>query len=290
MIRTIAIFVTLCSTSFVQAETVSLTATAAKAECTRASLQAAVDRYLDALKKGSPSDMPLASQAKYTENAKEIAIGQGIWRTALDVDFHRSLLDVDACETFTEVIHTNRRNPYVLGTRLKVIEGKISEIVTIATTNGDWLFNADNYLKYSQKEDWNVIPAAQRSDRQTLIHAASAYFDVFSDGSSKVPWGIPCARLEGGIYTAKTFDDPNASCNVGISPDPKVHLTNRHYVVDPDIGAVVGFVSFGGEKGSVPDSHLFRVQNGKLRYIHTLTVCTIPNCGFPVNPKLKPPQ
>jgi hypothetical protein len=65
-------------------------------------------------------------------------------------------------------------------------------------------------------------------------------------------------------------------------------LTNRHYVVDPEIGAVVGFVHFGNE--NVPDSHLFRVEKGKLRYIHTLTVCLIPNCGFPVNPKIQPPQ
>jgi hypothetical protein len=249
----------------------------------------AVDRYIEAVKKGSPSDMPLASHAKYIENTKEIAIGQGIWRTALDVAFHRSLLDVGVCETFTEVIHTSSSHPYVLGTRLKVMGGRISEIETLVTTHGDWLFNADNYLKYSQKENWSLIPAGQQSDRQTLINAASAYFDLFSDSSSKVPWGIPCARLEGGIYTAKNFDDPKASCNVGITPDPKVKITNRHYVVDPDIGAVVGFVSFGGDKG-VPDSHLFRVENGKIRYIHTLTVCTIPNCGFPVNPKLKPPQ
>lgn len=288
MIRSIAIFVVLCSTSFVRAETVSLAATAAKTGCTRASLQAAVDSYIEAVKKGSASNMPLTSQAKYIENTKEVKIGQGIWQTALDVAFHRSLLDVDACETFTEVIHTNASHPYVLGTRLRVIDGKISEIVTLVTDKDDWLFNADNYLKYSQKENWSVIPSGERSDRETLINAAAAYFDVFSDASAKVPWGIPCARLEGGIYTARSFDDPKASCNVGITPDPNVKLTSRHYVVDPDIGAVVGFVDFGGK--GVPDSHLFRVENGKLRYIHTLTVCTIPNCGFPVNPKMKPPQ
>jgi hypothetical protein len=284
MIRAIVVSAMLLSTSLVRAENISTPA----AKCTRAGLQSVVDSYLEAVKKGAPSGMPLASQVKYTENNKETAIGKGILRTALDIDFHRNLLDVDACETFTEAIHTNKSHPYVIGTRLKVVDGKISEIETLATNKGDWLFNADNYLMYSQKEKWDVIPAGQRSDRQTLINAAAAYFDVFTDVSAKVPWGTPCARLEGGIYTAKNFDDPKASCNVGISPDPKVKLTNRHYVVDPEIGAVVGFVHFGNE--NVPDSHLFRVENGKLRYIHTLTVCLIPNCGFPVNPKIQPPQ
>jgi hypothetical protein len=288
MIRAIAVLLVLFGTSFARAEiNVPIQKETA---CSRASLQSAVDRYIDALKKGSPSSMPLAPQAKYIENAKATVFGQGIWRAAFDVDFHRSLLDVDSCETFTEVIHAKPGQPYVLGTRMKVAGGKISEIVTLATTKGDWLFNADNYLMYSQKENWSVIPAGQRSNRQTLIEAASAYFDVFTDGSVKVPWGIPCARLEGGIYTSRTFDDPKASCNIGITPNPKVKLTDRHFVVDPEIGAVVGFVSFGGEQGSVPDSHLFRVENGKLRYIHTLTVCTIPNCGFPPLPKMKPPQ
>jgi hypothetical protein len=185
MIRTIAAFILLLGTSFLRAETVVLKP--AEPGCSRASLQAAVDRYLEAVSKGSPSGLPLSAQPKYIENSKETALGQGIWRTALTIDFHRSLLDVSSCETFTEVIHTDRGNPYVLGTRLKVADGKISEIVTLATTKGDWLFNADNYLMYSQKENWSVIPAGQRSDRQVLIKAAAAYFDVFTDGSVQVP-------------------------------------------------------------------------------------------------------
>jgi hypothetical protein len=256
-------------------------------KCARTELQSAVDSYLAAVKTGDSSGLPLASQAKYIENIKEIPIGQGILQSALDIDFHRSLLDADACETFTELIRTNKSHPYVIGTRLKLSSGKISEIETLVTDNGDWLFNADNYLLYSQKEKWDVIPAEKRSDRQTLINAAAAYFDVFSDKNAKVPWGTPCARLEGGIYTRKDFDDPKASCNIGIPEDGNQKLTQRHYVVDPEIGAVVGFVRFGNE--NVPDSHLFRLENGKIRYVHTLTVCLIPNCGFPPLPKM-PPQ
>jgi hypothetical protein len=141
--------------------------------------------------------MSLAPQAKYTENMKATSIGKGILQTALDVDFHRSLLDIETCETFTEMIHTNKSHPYVLGTRLKVVDGKISEIETLVTDKGDWLFNADNYLMYSQKEKWDAIPAAQRSDRQTLINAASAYFDVFSDKNAKVSLGNPLCPPRG---------------------------------------------------------------------------------------------
>ena len=277
MIRAIPIFMLLCGTLFVRAETANLTS--AGAGCTRTSLEATVDKYLDALKKGNPSLMPLAPQAKYIENRKEIAFDKGIWQTALDINFHRSLLDVDTCESFTEVIHTSSSHPYVIGTRLKIIDNKISEVESLVTGKGDWLFNADNYLKYSSQEKWDILPAAQRSDRQTLIKAADAYFDVFSDRSSVVPWGIPCARLEGGAYT-NPKGDPNASCTGGAPLEGTVKIVNRRYIVDVDMGTVVGLMNFGTENG-LPDSHIFRLENGKIRYVHTLTVCTIPNCGFP---------
>lgn len=65
-------------------------------------------------------------------------------------------------------------------------------------------------------------------------------------------------------------------CNVGVPGGMK--LTNRRFIADPEIGAVVGFLRW---PSGVPDSHLFRVENGKLRFVHSLTVCTVPNCGFP---------
>jgi hypothetical protein len=55
------------------------------------------------------------------------------------------------------------------------------------------------------------------------------------------------------------------------------------YLADEDIGSVVGIVKFGGDEG-MPDSHLFRLEEGKIQFIHTLAVCLIPNCGFPELP------
>jgi len=30
----------------------------------------------------------------------------------------------------------------------------------------------------------------------------------------------------------------------------------------------------------LPDAHTFRIEHGKLRYVHTITVCKTFNCGF----------
>jgi hypothetical protein len=278
MTRTIVILLLLCSIMSLQVKTVTAE------ECTRTSLQGMVDKYLDALKKGDPSLMPLDSQAKYIENRKEVPLGQGIWKEPLSIDFQRSLIDVEICETFSEIIHAKGSHPYVIGTRLKVMNGKIIEIESLVSDEDDWLFDADNYLKYSSTEKWDIILPDKRSDREALIKVASDYFDIFQDYSafSKVPWGIPCVRIEGGAYTNPN-NDPDPSCTVGVPKGGGVPMTNRRYIVDLDMGAVVGQVDFGGARG-LPDAHTFRLENGKLRYVHVITLC--PN-GCPKIPMPK---
>ena len=99
--------------------------------------------------------------------------------------------------------------------------------------------------------------------------AADAYLDIFNNKKVVVPWGTPCARLEGGSYTGKGL--PTDSCNVGIPSSED--LTNRRYVIDETVGAVDVFLNFGGATG-LPDSHQFRIESEKIRYVHTLTVMT----------------
>jgi hypothetical protein len=54
-----------------------------------------------------------------------------------------------------------------------------------------------------------------------------------------------------------------------------VNIVNRRFVVDEVLGTVQVFCTFGasspGGGSGAPDSHLFRVENGKLRYVHTMT-------------------
>ena len=244
----------------------------AQVSCSREGLQRAVDLYIAAQTKGDTSGLPLPMGVGYMENAANADINKGLIKTAMKIDHHRSLLDPSTCQTFTEAIVTDKANPHVLGTRLRVNRDKIAEIEILWTTTGYWLFNADNYLKYSSTEKWDVIPAARRDTRDTLVAAANAYLDAFLEGKKDlVPWGYPCQRIEGGMYTGK--GDPKDSCDVGVPSG--VNIANRRFVVDPTIGSVVVFCTFGagnanGGSGS-PDTHLFRVEGGKLRYVHTLT-------------------
>jgi hypothetical protein len=240
--------------------------------CSREGLQHAVDLYIDAQTKGDTSGLPLAMGLGYMENAAPFNIANGVIKTAMKIDHHRSLLDTATCQTFTEAIVTNKEKPYVLGTRLRVNHDKIAEIEILWTTTGYWLFNADTYLQYSSTEKWDAIPANKRDTRDTLVAAANAYLDAFLEQKKDlVPWGYPCNRTEGGAHTGRGNADD--SCDVGVPSG--VNISNRRFVVDATIGAVVAFCTFGagnpnGGSGA-PDTHLFRVENGKLRYVHTLT-------------------
>ena len=238
----------------------------AEVACTRNGLQVATDLYVEAQAKGDPSGMPLAKGLAYIENMQVVDIQAGVIQKPLKIDFHRTLIDQAECQTFTEVIVTDKSHPYVIGTRLRVNHDKIAEIESMVTQEGDWLFNADNYFKWSPGEDWGVIPAGQRDNRETLVAAANAYLDAFLEQKlDAVPWGFPCNRTEGGIHTGKGV--PEDSCQVGVPSG--VNIVARRFVVDETMGAVVAFCTFG--VGGLPDTHIFRVEKGKLRFVHTMT-------------------
>jgi hypothetical protein len=251
-------------------------ASSAQISCSREGLQRAVDLYVAAQTKGDTSGLPLATGLGYWENHAPADIGTGLVKTAMTIDHHRSLLDVTTCQTFTEVIVTGSaqkgEKPYVLGTRLRVNRDKIAEIEILWTTTGYWLFNADAYLKYATTEKWDVIPVSRRDTRATLVAAANAYLDAFLEGKKDlVPWGYPCNRTEGGAHTGN--GSPTDSCDVGVPSG--VNIANRRFIVDETIGSVQVFCTFGAGNANggsgAPDSHLFRVENGTLHYVHTLT-------------------
>lgn len=75
---------------------------------------------------------------------------------------------------------------------------------------------------------------------QTLKAAADAYCDIFNDKSVVVPWGTPCARLEGGWYTGNGSQSDR--CDIGIPSG--VALVNRQYVIDEEYGYVFHFLHY----------------------------------------------
>lgn len=247
----------------------------AQSACTRDQLDQMAQSWVNALEKGSPFEMEMGEWVDYRENFK-LGTLSALFSKPRKVDWALKVLDTTACKVFIETVMTDPEHPYVMATQInRGWQGGVGTINNIATDEGDWLFNAANTLKFAKGENWSIIPEGQRNTRQELIAAANAYLDLFNDKNVQVPWGTPCARLEGGIYTGR--GQPDDSCNVGVPSGVK--LASREYVVDEALGTVSVFLKFG-EKAR-PDSHVFRIENGKIRYVHTVTNCgTEVNCGF----------
>jgi hypothetical protein len=252
----------------------------AQGGCSENDLNNAADAYLQAQAIGDPSPMPLGTWVTYNEQMDLGTMSTGVISKKLKVDFSRRLVDTIACQVYLEVIVTDPAHPYVLGVTLTARGGQVGTIDMVATDKGDWLFNASRTLAYSKAEDWGVIPEGQRDTRAVIKAAADAYLDLFNDPKKVVPWGSPCARLEGGMYTGKGVNPgdvtPQDSCNVGVPSG--VPMIQRAYVIDVPHGAVSVMLLMG--KNQRPDIHTFRVEKGKIRYVHTITVCQEDACGF----------
>lgn len=244
---------------------VGVFAVAVFSQCDRATLQALTASYIAAQIAGEPSSITnLSSSFTYTENYETVSISTGILIEPLSIDHNRSTYDTTACASYTELIVATGTHPYVIGSQLRASERSVTSLDTLITDQGDWLFNATGTLYWASREDWGPIEPSNRDSRAVIQAAADAYLDYFKDKSVKVPWGTPCARLEGGVYTGR--GNPTDSCNVGVPNG--VDLTERRYVIDEEHGAVDVFLNFEG----LPDSHEFRIEGGKLRFVHTLTV------------------
>ena len=259
-------------------------ATTARAECGRATLQNLADTYVKAQSAGKAGLLPLAKGASYAENNKAMDIGQGVLAGPLKVDFTRSFHDTTQCASFSELVAATDPHPYVIHTRIEAApDGKISKIESVVTDAGDWMFGAAEHLAVTRTEKWDAIPEAKRDTRAAIQAAADAYLDNWGDPELAVPHGTPCYRLEGRINTG-TKNPAGNTCDMGAFPQ-KLKVGHRRYVIDETLGAVSVFHDFPWldaglppEQGT-PASQMFRVEGGKNRYIHEVTVCTTPQCG-----------
>ncbi len=256
-------------------------ASRASAACSRAMLQDATAAYIKAQSAGKP-DMPaLASSINYTENEFPMDIKNGTLSHAITIDFNRTLHDTTECATFTELVAASNNPPYVIHTRMVFTGDKITTVESVVAKDGDWAFNATGQLYWNRQEKWDPIPEGKRDSYAVIQAAGDAYLDSWGNGSVKVPYGTPCARLEGGGYSGARNLTSN-TCRMPQFPLP-FKINNRRYVVDEEVGGVDIFNNFPFIEKTKPDgtpsTNFIRVEGGQIRYIHEVTVCATRNCG-----------
>jgi hypothetical protein len=240
-------------------------------------LQDATAGYLAALAAGKTTFAALQTgNLTYVENGVSTDIAKGVMSQGVRIDYNRSLYDTTQCASYTEIVSTDSKHPYVIGSRLAFdADNKVNQITQNVADDGDWLFNAAGTLSGDKKENWDSIPEAKRDTRDAIKAAGDSYIDSWGDSSVKPAFASGCYCLEGGSQ--------RSGCALNFGQAMKI--TSRLYTIDEELGAVDIFHNFPFLDKALPrdpgtvTNNLVKVSGGKIQLIHENTICTKKSCA-----------
>ena len=278
--------------------------TACARQIDRPALIGLMNQYLAALVTHDPSGLPLADNVKLVENTKVTPIGGGLWETATGgpTEFKIYVADTVAGQIgFIGVIHENRK-PTILGVRLKVVDGKITEIDHLVIHSGDRPLHPN--LSQVNPVLLEPLDPSERIPRDQMLKIANSYYEaIVQDNGDLAPFADECQRRENGGITANDQtqipeeaekDDFSVfrrmKCGEQLSTGVMGYITDinrrRLIAVDEKMGLVFAFSIFvhDGEpkvlkiKGvpgiterinrwgpfDLPAAHIFKIKNGKI--------------------------
>jgi hypothetical protein len=178
---------------------------ASAADCDRACLKNTMTAYLNALVAQDPSKAPLAPNARFTEDSKDLKIGEGFWKTATKIGAYRQdFIDVKEQVIATHVIVEESGTPAMFSARLKVANGKITELETLVAHGNERMgAGAANLVV---RPGMGIEPAAnQKNKREEIARAADFYpRGLTIGGFDKVdaPFAPDAFRIENGMVMA----------------------------------------------------------------------------------------
>ncbi len=175
-----------------------------------AGLSTLVDAYFAALGGGDPGLLPLAADARFTENGQELAIGTGLWATASGAADGRAITVADESGRQLAGWGMVREggSDALLGVRLGLSGKAIREIETLVVrrapfgrdTFPDSLFSASPAMA-------SVLAGDARPSQAELAAAAHGYLDGVSfDDADLMPVADDCVRIENGLQTVLNPD------------------------------------------------------------------------------------
>lgn len=232
--------------------------------CTRELLSSTLDTYFAALAAHDPSQVPLATDVKYTEKGVEMNVGEGMWQTAGAVAFQRAALDTQTCTVVAESVVPDGDTDLVYGVRLKLVEQQITEIETLPVEEGDYFGGTEPAsLISTADDDWETLLAeADRPTREEMSLVIERYFRLFPAGGCNFG---DCERRENGrsygscsSFLSCSDTDP-ATVTDGMIP--------RLHVLDVEAGIAVGFVMWMGD---YIDFHMFKIRGGEVVGVHAV--------------------
>lgn len=276
----------------------------------RQDLVSLMEQYLAALPKHDPSVLPLAPGVKLVENTEVTPIGKGLWETATGgpEDFKIFVADPVSGEVaFMGVVGENNK-PTILGARLKVVNGKITEIDHLVVHSGDQPLNPN--MKTVRPDFIEPVEPSHRVPREQMMKIANSYYEaIIQDNGTIAPFADECQRRENGGITAFYYNQPpeeaakddfsvfsRMKCSDQLSTGVMSYITDinrrRFIAVDEEMGLVFAYSMFvhNGEPKvmkitgvpgiterannygpfDLPAAHVFKIRDGKIFNIEAI--------------------
>jgi hypothetical protein len=255
--------------------------------CDRTCLEGWVDRYFQAVIDDDPSQLPMTTDVRFTEDGQRLEIGDGLWNSMKSTGSYRLFVtDVPAQQVaLIATINEDGRLPSdsvpaLIALRLKIERDRVAEIEQNVVRNAD-AANRVNALGRPNILYLQTIQRDKRMSRDALIETANKYFTGMqqNDGKGDYPFTDDCNRLENGSQST------NAPTPAGQTrPDPAtatgysgqwscleqfqsglLHFVNRirdrrFVAVDQERGLVFSFVFFDHSAG---DTRNFMTPDGR---------------------------
>jgi hypothetical protein len=248
------------------------------ATCTRPCLQHMITLYLDALIAHSPAQLPVAADVRFTEDSRELKLGEGLWKTVTaKAHFRQDYVDTRRQLVAAHVELFEGETPVLYSVVLRVAERKITGIETLV-----YRVPADAKSKPDHLDKplpaMNVpVPAANRMTRTELIKIALRYTEGLRIGSfaqADTPFALEAYRYENGVKTAGDGCSTSEICTpkiqkIMLHPDIKASVA----VVDEEAGIVLLWMNFGDTHSYGPGRALvtfeaFKIFDGSIHAIN----------------------
>ena len=252
--------------------------TAAAKSCDRECLGGMITQYLDAMIAHNPKALPTASGVRFTEDTKDLPLGEGLWKNISKVrSYRQDFLDVRDGVAATHVVVEESGMPVMLAFRLKVVDRRLTEIETMVTRNQKEgaIFNVE--ALQMPRPGMNVVPtAAQRMSRAEMIRIAEFYPAGLKVGGSfaavDAPFGPDAYRVENGVVMAGVGARAGGENIRTQKVIPHPDVTYRIAAVDEEMGVVLMRLDFGDTKSYGPGNALttfeaFKVYGGQIHAV-----------------------
>jgi len=248
------------------------------ADCDRACLRGVVTQYLDAMVAHNPAAAPVAAKVRFTEDAVEMKLGEGLWKGASKLrGYRQDILDVRQGTAASQVIVEESGTPVMLVLRMKVVDKKATEIETQVTrTQKEGALFQIAAIQTPRKE-MNLVPErAQLPSREEAINIAKYYPAGLKVGSFvevNAPFAADAYRIENGAITA------GAGCTRAGCENVKTQTITKHpaittmvKAVDEEMGIVLLRMNFGdtgsyGAGNALIVWEAFKVYGGQIHAV-----------------------